>query len=61
MNYGFTAGASLPIRRSTSHVHLGIDVGSLGTKTNNLIKETYVRFSVGFSFNDRWFVKRKYD
>lgn len=61
MFYGFTAGASLPIKRSTSHLHLGIDVGSLGTKSNNLIKETYVRFSVGFSFNDRWFVKRRYD
>ena len=59
--YGFTAGASLPFRRSTSHLHTSIDVGRLGTTTNNLIQETYVRFSLGISFNDLWFIKRKYD
>jgi long-subunit fatty acid transport protein len=59
--YGITAGASLPVKRSTSHIHVGLDLGTVGTKSEGLIKETYVRFSVGFSFNDRWFVKRKYD
>jgi long-subunit fatty acid transport protein len=59
--YGITAGASLPFRRSTSHLHTSIDVGRLGTTANNLIQETYVRFSLGISFNDLWFIKRKYD
>lgn len=59
--YGITAGASLPFRRSTSHLHTSIDIGRLGTNSNNLIQETYVRFSVGISFNDLWFIKRKYD
>ena len=59
--YGFTLGASLPIRRSTSHLHASLDVGRLGTTANNLIEETYVRFSLGLSFNQDWFVKRKYD
>ena len=59
--YGVTVGASLPFRRSTSHLHTSLDIGRIGTTTNNLIQETYVRFSLGMSFNDLWFIKRKYD
>ena len=59
--YGLTLGASLPFRRSFSHLHTSLDIGRIGTNTNSLIQETYVRFSLGMSFNDLWFVKRKYD
>ncbi len=59
--YGVTLGASLPFRRSFSHLHTSLDIGRIGTTTNNLIQETYVRFSLGMSFNDLWFIKRKYD
>jgi hypothetical protein len=59
--YGITAGASLPFRRSLSHMHFAFDVGRLGTTANNLLQETYVRFTIGFSFNDRWFIPHKYD
>ncbi len=59
--YGATVGASLPFRRSLSHLHTSLEVGRLGVTTNNLIQETYVRFSLGLSFNDLWFIKRKYD
>ncbi len=59
--YGVTLGASLPFRRSFSHLHTSLDIGRIGTSANNLIQETYVRFSLGMSFNDLWFIKRKYD
>ena len=59
--YGLTAGASLPFKRSLSRMHVAFDVGRLGVTTNNLIQETYVRFSLGISFNDKWFIPRKYD
>ena len=59
--YGLTLGASLPFRRSVSHLHTSLDIGRIGTTTNGLIQETYVRFSLGVSFNDLWFIKRKYD
>jgi hypothetical protein len=59
--YGITAGGSLPFRRSFSHLHLAFDVGRIGTTTNNLLQETYVRFHLGISFNDRWFIPRKYE
>ena len=60
-NYGVTFGGSLPFRRSLSHLHLAFDIGRLGTTANNLLQQTYVRFTLGVSFNDRWFIKRKYD
>ncbi len=59
--YGLTAGASLPFRRSLSKLHFALDVGRLGTTANNLVQETYVRFTLGLSFNDKWFIPRKYD
>jgi hypothetical protein len=59
--YGVTVGASLPFRRSFSHLHTSLEVGRVGLTTNNLIQETYVRFTLGLSFNDLWFIKRKYD
>lgn len=61
---GGTVGVGLPIRRtnlSIGQVNLGLDIGSRGTVSNGLVKEGYTRFVLGFTFNDRWFIKRKYD
>ena len=30
-------------------------------EANNQLSQTYVRFGLGFKFNDTWFIKRKYD
>ena len=57
--YGFTLGASLPFRRTTSRLHLALDAGTLGTTSNGLMKENYIKFSLGLSFNDLWFARRK--
>jgi len=51
---------SLPVPRSLSKVELGLEVGNCGTKSDNLIKESYVNFTVGVSIFERWFMKRKY-
>ena len=59
--YGLTVGASLPFRRNTSKLHAALDIGRLGNTANSQVQETYVRFTLGFSFNDRWFIPRKYD
>lgn len=61
VDYGITIGGSLPFKRAFSHLHTSLDIGRLGTLSNNLVEETYVRFTLGLSFNDKWFVKRKYD
>lgn len=59
--YALTAGLSLPFKRTTDRLHTAIEIGRRGTKNAGLIQENFVRFSVGLSLNDRWFVKRRYD
>ncbi|MFM6945096.1 MAG: hypothetical protein ACKOXV_07475, partial [Bacteroidota bacterium] len=55
----FTFGASLPFKKSTDRIQTAVEIGARGTKSNNLLKENFVRFSISMSLNDRWFVKRK--
>ena len=59
-DYQFTLGASLPVTR-LSYINLALNVGQRGIAKDALIQEQYIRFIVGVSFNDRWFVRRKYD
>jgi len=59
--FSVTGGASLPFRRSSDRIHLALEGGRRGTQTAGLVRENFLRLSVGISFNDRWFVKRKYD
>jgi hypothetical protein len=61
INYGITFGASLPFRHTADRVHLAFDYGKTGTTSNGLISDSYIKFSLGISFNDKWFVKRKYE
>lgn len=56
-----TLGFGLPIRGSFSNLNLGLEYGSKGTTSASLVKENYFNVSLGFSFNDKWFQKRKYD
>ena len=57
---GVTFGLGLPLA-NYSNVNIGMEYGSRGTTTADLIKEKYWSIRVGFSLNDRWFVKRKYN
>jgi hypothetical protein len=65
--YGVTVGASLPFKRSFSHIHAAFDIGRMGnrntvplaTGTGYLIQETYVRFTLGVSFADKWFQRKR--
>ena len=56
-----TFGCGLPLGGSFSNINVGVELGKKGTTQSNLIQENYVNMSIGFSFNDKWFVKRKYD
>ncbi len=58
---GVTAGVGLPITGTFSNVNIGLEYGKRGTVFNGLIEENYFNVSIGLSFNDRWFLKRKYD
>jgi hypothetical protein len=57
---GVTVGLSLPVPRTLSKVDLALEFGNCGTKSDNLIKESYVNLTVGVSIFERWFLKRKY-
>jgi len=57
---GMSLGAGIPIPGSFSNVNFGVEFGKRGTVSSNLVQENYVNFSLSFSFNDRWFVKSKF-
>ncbi len=57
---GISFGVGLPLRRSLSSINLGIEVGQLGNTSDQLIKDTFVKFKVGISMHQKWFVRRKY-
>ena len=42
-------------------VNAAFEIGQRGNRTTSLLRENYVRFTVGFSLSDIWFIKRKYD
>jgi hypothetical protein len=56
-----SVGFGLPLPGTFSNINLGLEYGKRGTKDAGLVEENYFTFIVGLSFNDRWFVKRKYD
>ncbi len=60
-DYGVTLGVGFPIARRSSMLNIAFEVGERGTTANDLIKEQYVNLRLGFTFNDKWFLKRKYD
>lgn len=59
--YGITFGIGLPLRSGFSFLNIGMEIGKKGTVSNNLIQENFIRTYIGFTLNDKWFNKRKYD
>jgi len=60
-DYGISIGLGLPVKRSAAMLHISAEVGKRGTVSDNLIEENYIKVSIGFTLNDRWFVKTKFD
>lgn len=59
--FGISFGVGLPVGRKLSNVNLGIEYGSRGTTTSNLVKENFINLNISLSLNDKWFQKRKID
>ena len=58
---GMNLGAGIPLGNgSFSNVNVGLEFGKRGTVSANLVQENYFNVSLSFSFNDRWFVKSKF-
>jgi hypothetical protein len=56
---GINFGLSIPAGRSS--LDLGFRYGKRGNRADNLFEESYIRVFFGVSFNDNWFIKRKFD
>lgn len=54
-------GLGLPMRRSNTTANIGVQIGKRGTTDAGLIEENYIKFHLAFTFNDKWFKKRKID
>lgn len=59
--FGISFGAGLPVGRIFSNVNLGVEYGSRGTTSANLVQENFFNINIGLSFNDKWFQRRKID
>ena len=55
-----TFGFGLPMA-GVSNTNITFELGKIGNKNNNLVEENYWTMRVGFSLNDIWFIKRKYN
>ncbi len=56
---GINFGFSVPTGRSS--IDWGFRIGKFGDKTKNVLEESYYKIYFGVSFNDTWFIKRKFD
>lgn len=54
-------GFGLPLKKSKTMLNIGLEFGKRGTIDSNLVEEQYLKFHLAFTFNDKWFTKRKID
>lgn len=58
----FGLGLPLPSNRSTFYkINLGVELGQRGTTENNLVRDRFANIYLGFTLNDRWFQRYKFD
>ncbi|GAB1445237.1 MAG: hypothetical protein KF860_03960 [Cyclobacteriaceae bacterium] len=59
-DFGINFGLSLPVSRISS-LDLAVKVGKRGDLLTNTIEENYFKLYFGVTFNDQWFIKRRFD
>ena len=57
---GVTLGVTLPVFRLYNGLTLGVDLGQRASTRNNMIRERYATFVIGFNIHDIWFQKVQY-
>lgn len=58
---GVTFGVTLPVFKGYNGITLGVDMGQKGSMKNNMVRERYATFVIGFNIHDIWFQKPKYE
>jgi hypothetical protein len=59
-----TVGVGMPLRGTATSfykVNITAELGQRGTLNNGLVKENFVNFRLGFTLNDKWFQRYKFD
>lgn len=59
-DFGINFGFSMPVSRFSS-LDFAFKVGQRGNLTDNTIEENYFKIYFGMTFNDQWFIKRRFD
>lgn len=57
--FGVTAGFGLPIPRTRSELNIGFQYANLKGLQANMVDQNTFRVTLGITFNERWFFKRK--
>jgi hypothetical protein len=57
---GISFGVGIPLQQF-SNVNVGFELGNRGKRKELMIAENYWAFMIGFSLNDVWFIKKKYN
>lgn len=58
---GLSLGVGLPLKSQRSAVNLALEAGKTITPSGSYIQENYYKLSVSVSFNETWFMKRKFN
>lgn len=59
-DFGINFGFSAPVSRVSS-LDVAVRWGKRGTVADNQIEENYFKIYFGVTFNDQWFIKRRFD
>ena len=64
--YGITLGVTLPVFRWYNGISIGMDIGQRAynpkyANKQNLVREQYIAFNLGFNIHDIWFQKPRYN
>lgn len=59
--WGFSAGASIPVRRKMHHLSINYSFQQRGTINDDLLLESIHRFTLNINLRDIWFQQRKFD
>jgi hypothetical protein len=58
---GITFGMTLPVFQWHNGITLGVDLGQRSSNRNNMIRERYATFFIGFNIHDIWFRRFQYN
>jgi hypothetical protein len=59
--FGVCLGAGFPMLDNRSFINASFEYVMVNPEVKTLIKEQYLRFTLTFTFNELWFMKRKID